>query len=164
TPGLPCRGGRPRARSAPPGPPTGGPPPGGPPPRGAGGRGRHRERRRAGGGTRAGRAKGGGPAARGGGRGAERRTGRTAAARAARGAAGGRWVELAARIERAVGPHGMAFTVGPQHAEKLTREALREGYDCIVAVGGDGTLNEVVNGFFDGEERISPEAKLAVVP
>lgn len=84
--------------------------------------------------------------------------------RAANGAAGRRWVELDARIERAVGPHGMAFTVGPQHAETLTREALREGYDCVVAVGGDGTLNEVVNGFFDGETLINPEAKLAVIP
>ena len=84
--------------------------------------------------------------------------------RAANGAAGRRWVELDARIERAVGPHGMAFTVGPQHAEQLTREALRDGYECVVAVGGDGTLNEVVNGFFDGEEQLNPDAKLGVIP
>lgn len=42
-----------------------------------------------------------------------------------------------------------AFTEGPGHATLLAREALRSGWEMIVAVGGDGTLNEVVNGFFD---------------
>jgi diacylglycerol kinase family enzyme len=42
-----------------------------------------------------------------------------------------------------------AFTEGPDHATLLAREALRSGWEMIVAVGGDGTLNEVVNGFFD---------------
>ena len=32
------------------------------------------------------------------------------------------------------------------HATELTREAAREGYDLVVAFGGDGTLNEAANG------------------
>ncbi len=32
------------------------------------------------------------------------------------------------------------------HAMELTREAAREGYDVVVAFGGDGTLNEAANG------------------
>jgi diacylglycerol kinase family enzyme len=43
----------------------------------------------------------------------------------------------------------VAFTEGPGHATLLAREALRAGWEMIVAVGGDGTLNEVVNGFFE---------------
>jgi len=84
--------------------------------------------------------------------------------RAANGAAGKRWVELTARIERAVGGHEVAFTNAPMDAERLTRKALEAGHDCVVAVGGDGTLNEVVNGFFADGVAVAPDAKLAVVP
>ncbi len=42
-----------------------------------------------------------------------------------------------------------AFTDGPGHATLLTREALRAGWEMVVSVGGDGTLNEVLNGFYD---------------
>jgi diacylglycerol kinase (ATP) len=43
-----------------------------------------------------------------------------------------------------------------------TREALRQGAEQIIAVGGDGTVNAVANGFFEGEELVRPDACLAV--
>jgi len=43
-----------------------------------------------------------------------------------------------------------------------TREALRAGAEQIVAVGGDGTVNAVVNGFFETGELVRPSACLAV--
>ncbi len=51
----------------------------------------------------------------------------------------------------------------PGEATRLSRTALREGYEMVVAVGGDGTLNEVVCGFFDGEQRVAPQAVLGVI-
>ncbi|KAK9280597.1 hypothetical protein L1049_014291 [Liquidambar formosana] len=41
-----------------------------------------------------------------------------------------------------------SMTSGPSHAIDITREAIREGADAVIAVGGDGTFHEVVNGFF----------------
>lgn len=43
-----------------------------------------------------------------------------------------------------------------------TRRALHGGAEQIVPLGGDGTVNAVVNGFFEGGRPIRPEARLAV--
>jgi YegS/Rv2252/BmrU family lipid kinase len=45
----------------------------------------------------------------------------------------------------------------------LSSAGLREGYEMIVAVGGDGTLNEVAQGFFEGAAPLAREAVLGVV-
>lgn len=54
-------------------------------------------------------------------------------------------------FERALGALDVRLTEGPRHATDIVRRALREGAGTIVAVGGDGTNNEVVNGFFDDD-------------
>jgi YegS/Rv2252/BmrU family lipid kinase len=55
-------------------------------------------------------------------------------------------------------------TTSRGHASELTSAALARGARTIVAVGGDGTIHEVVNGFFDGERMIAPDARLAIIP
>ena len=63
---------------------------------------------------------------------------------------------LIERLLRAKLPElDFVFTEGPGHATLLAREALRAGWEMIVSIGGDGTLNEVVNGFFEKPDPIT---------
>jgi YegS/Rv2252/BmrU family lipid kinase len=77
---------------------------------------------------------------------------------------GKRWTEIAETLGRAF-PFDEAITQGPGDATRLTREALRGGAERIVAIGGDGTVNETVNGFFDDAgQPIAPNAAFALIP
>ena len=50
-------------------------------------------------------------------------------------------------------------------ATEATRQALRAGETCENADGGDGTLNEVVSGYFDEVgQPLNPQAKLGLLP
>jgi len=53
------------------------------------------------------------------------------------------------------------FTEAPGHAIEIARDLLRQDFNRLIAAGGDGTINEVVNGFM--QERAS-EAELAILP
>lgn len=57
------------------------------------------------------------------------------------------------------------FTSKPKEAIDITREALYNDYSRIVSVGGDGTLNEVLNGFYNGNYmKIKEDAFLSFIP
>ncbi len=77
---------------------------------------------------------------------------------------GKRWTDVADTIGRAF-PFETAITEGPGDATRLAREALRGGAERVVAIGGDGTINEVVNGFFDDAGApVAPDASFGVIP
>jgi YegS/Rv2252/BmrU family lipid kinase len=58
------------------------------------------------------------------------------------------------------------FTEHPLQATEMAREFLKEGFDLIIGVGGDGTLNEITNGYFskNSHQAINEEASLGIVP
>ncbi len=56
------------------------------------------------------------------------------------------------------------LTTRPLEATVLAERAVRESRPLVVAVGGDGTLNEVVNGFFHNGAPIPTNTRLGMLP
>ena len=84
--------------------------------------------------------------------------------RAASGKAARRWPALKPMVEEALGPVDVRFTKAPDHATELARLAIRDGSDLIIAVGGDGTFNEIVNGYLEDGQPANPDSSLALCP
>jgi len=53
----------------------------------------------------------------------------------------------------------LSLTTEPWHAQALARGAVREGYDLIVAAGGDGTAHEAANGIMAETGRVEVDTK-----
>jgi YegS/Rv2252/BmrU family lipid kinase len=75
-----------------------------------------------------------------------------------------RWSEIKEGLKSFFKEFKYDFTERPFQATELTREALKEGTELLIGVGGDGTVNEIANGFFDQQKIINPEATLGIVP
>jgi len=56
------------------------------------------------------------------------------------------------------------FTMRRLHAIVLTRKYVNEGYRKIIVVGGDGTMNEVINGIFQQKRFETSEITLGMIP
>jgi YegS/Rv2252/BmrU family lipid kinase len=84
---------------------------------------------------------------------------------ARKGGALARWPAIQAELGKRLGPVEPLFTQAPGHATQLARDALAGGVRRFVAVGGDGTVNETLNGLLDGSGRlVEPDAVLCPVP
>ena len=70
-------------------------------------------------------------------------------------------------VERVLRDRGLDYrivrTSHAGHATEAARQALRGGERFLVAVGGDGTVHEVVNGMISGGQPVAPDAVLGVV-
>jgi diacylglycerol kinase (ATP) len=64
-----------------------------------------------------------------------------------------RWPEIQHLLHRSGLDFDFQYTEGSGHATLLAREAASDGYRFLVAVGGDGTINEVANGLLTATHR-----------
>jgi YegS/Rv2252/BmrU family lipid kinase len=72
-----------------------------------------------------------------------------------------RWPAIRRELTRAGVTIDVAETAAPGDATRLARQAVHDGWPVVVAVGGDGTVNEVINGLVSPSGQ--PLATLAVV-
>ncbi len=75
-----------------------------------------------------------------------------------------RWPE----ISRLLSENGITFEMGETkdkgHAITLTKDAITKGYRNIIAIGGDGTNNEAVNGIFKQNVIAPSQITYALIP
>ncbi|NLN48782.1 MAG: diacylglycerol kinase family lipid kinase [Clostridiales bacterium] len=78
------------------------------------------------------------------------------------GRTGKEWPQFEKTIKDAGISFDWQYTNYPLHAIEITGNALKAGYNTIISVGGDGTMNEVLNGFFENGNKLNKDADLTV--
>ncbi len=75
-----------------------------------------------------------------------------------------RWEHIKEALKFFLKEFKYEFTEKPFQAAEISRAAIKEGSELIVGVGGDGTMNEISNGFFENKKIINPKVALGIVP
>ena len=83
---------------------------------------------------------------------------------AGRGAVGRALPRIIAAVEAEELEYQVVQTDAAGHAEQLARDAVTSGCTFVVAVGGDGTVHEVVNGMMGEDGPLVPDVVLGVIP
>ncbi len=82
-----------------------------------------------------------------------------------KGGAARAWPRIQAELAHRLGAFEPHFTKAAGHATELARQVLSEGARRLIAVGGDGTVNETLNGMLDPEGRlVAQDSVLCPVP
>lgn len=82
----------------------------------------------------------------------------------ANGSTGKWWLDFIPMLDKAGLLYNWSFTTGPYTAPAIASRAALNGYDVVAAVGGDGTVCEVLNGFLDNGRQVNPSGAMAVLP
>lgn len=75
-----------------------------------------------------------------------------------------RWNQIKEGLRSFLKEFKCEFTEKPLQATEISRVAIKEGTELIVGVGGDGTINEIANGFYENQKIINPDTSLGIVP
>src|SRR5690349_8414923 len=65
---------------------------------------------------------------------------------------------IGTKLDRQIFDYEIAYTKAHRHAIELSKRGVLEGFDILVAAGGDGSVNEV------GKSLIGTNATLAILP
>lgn len=71
--------------------------------------------------------------------------------------------KLRVPIERSLGAIDVIFTERGRHAVEIARAGALEGRETVVAVGGDGSIHEVVNGLMEAREKGADGTRLGII-
>jgi YegS/Rv2252/BmrU family lipid kinase len=80
------------------------------------------------------------------------------------GAAGREWSRIEALSNERLGSFRALVTSKPDDAREFARGELLRGSNLIVCVGGDGTLNEIVNGLMNEERPVRDDMAVGFIP
>jgi YegS/Rv2252/BmrU family lipid kinase len=84
--------------------------------------------------------------------------------RSAAGSTGRRWPAIERTLRSSLNcSFDIAFTERPNHATAIARERAPD-YPRVIALGGDGTVNEVVNGLIADDRLLNPALAFGVIP
>lgn len=72
------------------------------------------------------------------------------------------WPGYQERLKQAGIEFETVYTEYPRHAMSLAAEGLAKGFKRVMAVGGDGTANEVINGLLKREDLMTPQFGLII--
>lgn len=75
-----------------------------------------------------------------------------------------RWKDIKEAIKSHIHEFKYEFTEKSLQAIDIARDAIKGGSELIIGVGGDGTMNEIANGFFEDRKIINPATTLGVLP
>jgi YegS/Rv2252/BmrU family lipid kinase len=84
----------------------------------------------------------------------------------ARGQTEKKWETIKIAIKTHFREFKYVFTEKPRQATEIARSLIKDGFDLIIGVGGDGTLNEISSGFFSdySGKAINQDASLGIIP
>jgi len=60
--------------------------------------------------------------------------------------------------------YDLVLTDYPEHAILLARQAAEDGFDYVIAAGGDGTANETINGLMQAREKLGRAPVMGIIP
>jgi YegS/Rv2252/BmrU family lipid kinase len=75
-----------------------------------------------------------------------------------------RWTHINEALRAFFKEFDYEFTEKPFQAAEIARDAIKNGTELVIGIGGDGTLHEIANGFFENRVPINIDAALGIIP